>query len=280
MTDDLRPIPWPGGARCAVMLSFDVDGPAVWIDDDPRSWERPRTYSLGTYGPLRGVPRLLDLLDEKQVPATFFTPGWVAENWSAPVRQIVAAGHELGHHGYLHETYYTKPLEHMEAMIARSQDVFVSLGADAAVGFRAPSGDFREGSHRLLQRLGFTYSSAMRGDDRPYRWLIDGEVSDLIEIPAQWELDDFPAFAYNDTPATPEGHDRIAPLADVLDNWRWEFDGYHREGLCYVLMMHPQLMGRPARVELLGRLIDHMRAAGDVWFATGAEIAAWWKENR
>lgn len=275
---DERP-EWPDGARCAVVLSFDVDGPAVWIDDDPLAWSRPRTFSLGTYGPLRALPRILDLLDEKQIPGTFFTPGWVAEHWPAQTRQVVAGGHELGHHGYLHEMYIRNSLEEMGGLIERSQEAFAGIGAEPAIGFRGPSGDFPEGSHELLLELGFRYSSAMRGDDRPYRWVINGAVSDLIEIPAQWELDDFPAFAFNDVPATPEGHDRIAGLGDVYDNWRREFDGYYREGLCFTVMMHPQLMGRPSRVELLSELIDHIRQHDDVWFATGADVAVWWKER-
>ncbi|MEU9885665.1 polysaccharide deacetylase [Sphaerisporangium sp. NPDC051011] len=261
------------------MLSFDVDGPAVWIDDDEEAWSRPRTFSLGTYGPLRGLPRTLDLLDEYQVPSTFFVPGWVCENWSSQVKQIVDAGHELGHHGYLHELYIRRTLDEMREIIARSQEAFAAVGGRPAVGFRGPSGDFPDGSHAMLVDLGFSYSSSMRGDDRPYRWVIDGVTTDLVEIPAQWELDDFPAFGYNDRPVVPEGGDRIASLGDVLDNWKREFDGYYRDGLCYTVMMHPQLMGKPSRIELIRELIEHIRAHDDVWFATGEQIADWWTRS-
>ncbi len=272
-------IRWPNGARCAVLISFDVDGPAVWIEGDPEAWNRPRTFSLGTYGPLRGVPRVLDLLDEVQVPASFYVPGWVAENWPAQFGEIGRSGHEIGHHGYLHEVYAHRSLDEFESIVTRAQEAFVAGGAAPAVGFRSPGGDFKDGNHRILERLGFEYSSSMRGDDRPYRWVVDGRTTDLIEICAHWELDDFPYWGFNDEPADPSSQDRIAGLDWVYDNWRREFDGYYAEGLCFTLMMHPQVIGKPGRVALLRRLIRYMQQHEGVWFATAEQIADWWREN-
>lgn len=270
---------WPNGARCAVMLTFDVDGPTNWINRDPRVWDWPKTFSLGAYGPWRGLPRILDLLETYGLPATFFVPGWVAENWPDRFRAIVDAGHEVGHHGYLHELYYEMDLDQQRAVIERSQEVFERLAGKPAAGFRTPSGDFRRESPPLLRELGFSYSSSMRGDDRPYRWEIDGERSDLIEIPAKWELDDFPQFGFNFFPPMPKGQDRIASTETTWDIWRREFDGYYRFGLCYVLMMHPQVIGKPGRLRLLERVLRHVRSHPDVWVCTGSELADWWRET-
>ncbi|MFS7871847.1 polysaccharide deacetylase [Streptomyces asiaticus] len=272
---------WPGRARCAVLLSFDVDGPALLanLGHAPDIWRSPRLFSLGAYGPHRGTPRILDLLEDFRIPATFFVPGWTAESWPDLLRTIADRGHELGHHGYLHELYYSRTIAEQRALIERSQEIFQRVAGTTAVGFRTPSGDFSADSPQLLCDLGFSYSSSMRGDDRPYRWRIDGRDTDLIEIPAQWELDDFPQFAYNDVPAEPRGQDRIAGTELTLDNWRREFDGYYRYGLCYVVMMHPEVMGKPSRVLLLRRLIEHIRSHDDVWFATGSQIAQWWRTH-
>jgi peptidoglycan/xylan/chitin deacetylase (PgdA/CDA1 family) len=261
------------------MISFDVDGPAVWIDADPATWHRPATFSLGAYGLTRAVPRLLDVLDEFDVKATFFVPGWIAEAWPDRFRSIVARGHEMGHHGYLHELYYSLPIPEQRELIERSQGVFERVAGCRARGFRGPSGDIREGTPELLLELGFSYSSSMRGDDRPYRWEVGGQPSELIEIPAHWELDDFPQLGYHDNPADPIGLDRIAGLDWTLDNWLREFDGYYRYGLCYPLMLHPQVIGKPGRVEILRTLLERIRARGDVWVATGAEIADWWRST-
>lgn len=270
---------WPDGARCAVMLSFDVDGPTNWINRDPGVWNWPKTFSLGAYGPWRGLPRILDLLEERGVKATFFVPGWVAEQWPDRFAAIVEAGHEVGHHGYLHELYFDKSLDEQRRLIERSQAVFQRLVGRPAVGFRTPSGDFRRESPPLLRDMGFSYSSSMRGDDRPYRWEIDGQPSDLVEIPAHWELDDFPQFGFNFFPPMPKGQDRIASHDATFDIWRREFDGYYRFGLCYVIMFHPQVIGKPGRMKLLARLIDHIQSRPGVWFATGAEIADWWRRS-
>jgi len=271
---------WPNGGRCAVMLSFDIDGPTLWVDRATGRYADVRGFGQGGYGPWRGVPRILDLLDELGVPSTFFVPGKTIEQWPGVARDIVSAGHEIGHHGWWHETYFDHSLNEQEKIITRSQELLESVTGRRAVGFRSPSGDIAEGTPALLERLGFAYSSSMRGDDRPYRWHMDGRDTDLIEIPAHWELDDYHQFAYHDDPPVPTSRDRISPTAETFDNWRWEFDAYHRFGLCYVLMMHPQAIGTPTRMRALAELIRYIQSRPGVWFAQGHQIAAWWRADR
>jgi peptidoglycan/xylan/chitin deacetylase (PgdA/CDA1 family) len=260
------------------MLAFELDGPTSWTAKDPRVWDWPKTFSLGAYGPWRGLPRVLELLDELELPATFFVPGWVAEQWPDGFREIGDRGHELAHHGYLHEPYTGEAWDEHREEIERSQEIFERLGGARAVGFRPPSGDPHPDHRRLLRELGFSYTSALCADDRPYRLPIDGTPSDLIEIPLHWELDDMPQFAFNFFPAVPIGQDRVASPATTLDIWRREFEGYHRYGLCYVLTLHPELIGKPGRVRMLETLLREMKAKSDVWFARGDAIADWWRQ--
>ncbi|MGW7756925.1 polysaccharide deacetylase family protein [Streptomyces violaceusniger] len=271
---------WPDGARCAVMLSFDVDGPTLWLDDRATGrCDDARAFSIGAYGPWRGTPRLLDLLEDRGLPATFFVPGKIVEQWPALVKDIAASGHEIGHHGWPHETFFDHPRAAQRDIIERGQDQLERTAGVRAVGFRSPGGDIAADTPSLLEELGFSYSSSMRGDDRPYRWEIDGRSTDLIEIPAHWELDDYQQFVYNESPPEPPGLDRIAGTLATSDNWRREFDGYHRWGLCYVLMLHPQVIGKPHRVRALERLLDHIGRTGDVWFATGTQVAEHWRRT-
>jgi peptidoglycan-N-acetylglucosamine deacetylase len=97
------PITWPRGVRSAACLTFDLDAETAWISRDPANLGRLSVMSQGAYGPKVGVPLILDFLDRNQLTTTFFVPGWTAERWADVVAEIHRRGHEIGHHGYLHE---------------------------------------------------------------------------------------------------------------------------------------------------------------------------------
>ena len=165
-------------------------------------------------------------------------------------------------------------------VIQRAQGVFQRLIGKKAVGYVATSSDFQMDAPQIWhETFGFKYSSSMHGDDRPYRMVFNGQESDFIEIPARWELDDYPFFVYSFNPPQPRGQSRIASYRGVLSNWKHEFDGYYGEGGCMTFMLHPQIIGIPGRTYLLEELLDYMLDKGDVWFATGEEIADWWLAN-
>ena len=109
--------------------------------------------------------------------------------------------------------------------------------------------------------------------------MIDGKETDFIEMAPKWDLDDFVQFGYNLYPAEPSGQDRIAGIEQVYENFSQEFDGYYKEGLCFVIQCHPQIIGSPGRLRMYERLICHMKEKKDVWFATGSQIADWWRAN-
>ncbi|MFD8382338.1 polysaccharide deacetylase [Streptomyces sp. NPDC059679] len=267
---------WPAGHQSAVALAFDLDGPTGDAMLNGSIWRKPSYFALGAYGPYRALPRILDLLDEAGVPATFFTPAWVVETWPEACRAVVERGHEMAHHGYQHERYWDLEPEQQAEVISRSQQIFREVLGAPAVGFRTPSGDWHPETPRLLVEAGFAYSSSMRGDDRPYLHEIDGRATSLVEIPARWDLDDYASLAYTRNPDYPAGQDRIASYELTLDNWIREFDGHHAEGLCMTTLFHPKVSGKPGRLLLLERLLGHMRSSGDVWFATCGEVAEWW----
>ncbi|MBY0277423.1 polysaccharide deacetylase [Candidatus Binatia bacterium] len=262
---------WPGGADCAVMLGFDVDGETTALSEDRKLVDHLSTMSQCTYGPTVGVPRLLGLLGHVDVPATFYVPGWVAEHHPRMVQAIADGGHEIGVHGWLHERLPTLGKKREREILLKSADTLERLSRTRPVGYRAPWFEINPRTPGLLRRAGFLYDSSLMGDDVPY--LLDGG---LVEIPAQWMLEDWEQFAFNADPhwgVIPENCDK------VYDLWWQEFAAMHDYGCCFVLTMHPWLMGRPSRVKLLERLIRDMRASGNVWFARGHEIARWVTDN-
>lgn len=270
-----RPV-WPDGKRACVMLAFDLDGPTGGAMLDGSIWRNPEYFTLGAYGPWRALPRLLDLLDDAGLPATFFTPTWVVEHWPAQCRAIVERGHEVAHHGHRHESFWAIDSERQRAVLAHSASVFHRVLGIRAVGFRTPSGDWRAETPALLAEAGIRYSSSMRGDDRPYLVPVAGRAEPLVEIPARWDFDDYASLAYHRGPDFPAGHDRIASYAHTLDNWKSEFDGHWREGLCLTTLLHPKVSGKPGRLAILEALFAHMRGREGVWFARGSEVADWW----
>lgn len=262
---------WPGGAKVAVMLCFDVDGETTALEHDPALAKRLTTMSQCEYGPTVGVPRLLGLLDHCQVPATFFIPGYIAEHHPEMTRAVQTAGHEIGLHGYLHERLITLNETQEEAILQKSFTILEDLTGTRPVGYRAPWFELNPWTPAVLQRNGVFYVASAMGDDVPYR-----HANGLIEIPGQWMLEDWEQFAFNADPAwgsIPENCDK------VFDLWWKEFEAMYDFGCCFVLTLHPWLSGRPSRVRLLERLINAMKAKPGVWFARGAEIARWYDQT-
>ncbi|EGD04082.1 polysaccharide deacetylase [Burkholderia pseudomultivorans] len=274
--------PWPRGARCAVAITVDFNDVHGIQTREPRIVGREKSLSVWRYGATRGVDRLLDAFEAFGVPASWFVPGVVAETHTPVVRAIAAAGHELGVSGYRCEDFDTLPLAaQVEACRAGRAALANALGC-AVEGFRSFTGNWADGFADFLVAEGFTWSSSWRGDDLPYvhpRGDGDGGADRvcLVELPLHYELEDEPYFEFNLSPPVPTGQPRIAAYRDVLDNWRCDVDGFRRFGLCCVMRLHPEIIGTAGRIDLLRELLAHLRDTGDVWFATGREIARWWR---
>lgn len=262
-TDVVR-FQWPEGKQCAVALTFDVDGETIPLVRDPQhGHERLTLISSSAYGPAVGVPRILNVLDSVGIRGSFFIPGFTAELHPAMVERIVAEGHEIGHHGYLHERPDTLSDAEEESVLLRGIDVLERLTGRRPVGYRSPAWELKPSSPALLKRHGFRYDSSLMGNDIPY--LVSTADGDLLELPIQWILDDFPHFSMD--------HGGISSPEKVFEVWSTEFAGYHRFNGCYVLTMHPFVSGRPSRILLLERTIEYINQFDGVWWATLEEIA-------
>lgn len=262
---------WPQKNRCAAMLCFDVDGETTALGEDMNLARRRTLMSQCEYGPRVGVPRILELLKHLNVPATFFVPGYIAEQHPRMLAAIVEGGHEIGLHGYLHEmlAYLDEAAE--EALLVRTLELFQRMTGRRPVGFRAPWFETNPWTATLLHRHGLIYGASEMGDDVPY-----SHPNGLIEIPGQWMLEDWEQFAFNADPAwgfVPEN------CAKVFDLWWREFEAMHAFGCCFVLTLHPWLSGRPSRIQLLEDLVSQMQLKGRVWFARGEEIASYVRDN-
>ena len=272
-------------AAATVCLSFDFDAISLWVG--PYAARSPSVISRGEFGAV-GVRRILALLEREAIPATFFVPGHTAETYPDLVRAIVATGHEIGHHGYLHENPLA--LETREAerdVLLRGLDALDTVAGVRPVGYRSPAWDNSPFTVELLLEEEFRYESSLMGDDFSPGWCrvgdrhqpdgpyLFGDPVDLVEMPVSWILDDFPHFEYVSLRPGGLRLPGLSAASKVEEIWRDEFTYMRREvpGGTMTLTMHPQTIGRGHRMLMLERLIALYRSHHGVRFATLADAA-------
>lgn len=264
---------WPNGVKCAAVLSFDLDAETAWIFRDPENARRPVVISGGRFGPKCGVPGIIEVLSEFDLPASFFIPSVSAERYPDAVEQILKAGYEVGAHGHMHERVDTLPPDQEEEILAKSMGILEKATGRKPLGYRSPSWEFSPVTLSLLEQYGFLYSSNMMDDYFPYMHPRQGPGQPLVELPVSWLLDDAPFFQWG----LGRDYRPIQPASNVLEIWQEEFAGIYRRGGLFMLTMHPQVIGRVSRLEMLRSLIRYMQGFSRVWFATGEAVARHWK---
>ncbi len=261
---------WKDGAQCAVMLTFDVDAETLWISGNMENLGRTGMLSQGTYGANVAVPLILEMLKRRGIRATFFVPGWTAETHRDVLTSVHEQGHELGHHGWIHEHPSNLSREEEEIVLQRGITSLRTITDSDPIGYRSPAWEFSANSIELLNEYGFRYSSNLMSHFIP--WVHPG--TDIVELPVQWIIDDAPYFLYR---AVAGG--RAPQTAEhVYQAWSEEFLGIYRYGGLFNLTMHPQIIGRPGRLLMLERFLDYVSSFPNLWFATGEEVAEYWLE--
>ena len=257
--------------RHIVCLSFDFDAVSGWI---ARGLTTAGPLSRGEFGPRVGAPRILALLGRHAINATWFVPGHTLQSYPAICEQVIAGGHEIGHHGWSHRSPAGLSPEEEEAELDRADAVIRRMTGQSARGYRSPGWDLSARSVSLLLQRGFTYDSSLMADDyRPYRLrhgdtvsidqpLVRGAESALLEMPISWSLDDFPHFEFVRTPQSVQQGNRNAGA--VLGNWIDDFMYMKRNYDWGVLTytFHPYVIGRGHRMMLLEQLIERLLAVG------------------
>ncbi|WP_284975009.1 polysaccharide deacetylase [Arthrobacter sp. efr-133-TYG-104] len=269
--DSLHPVVWPEGFKAAASFTFDVDAESCTIAHDPASTRRMSLMSHQSYGPKIAVPRLLQILDRQDIKGTFFVPGFTADSYPDVVRRIADAGHEIAHHGYLHE-----PMQGIDAAteanyLDRGLEALARVAGVRPVGYRAPWWELNWQSPALLADRGFLYDSSLLDGDAPYRMTVaEDDSRDIVEIPVDWALDDWEQYAFY--PGV-SGSGVIESPAKALEMWTLEAQAHHAQGSCFVLTNHPFISGRPSRAVALEQLIERVKDLEGMWVTTLAAIA-------
>lgn len=258
---------WPQGKKCAVAIGWHVDGEAGPIAGDVRNARHVAALSEGAYGVLTALPRILEMHQALEIPATFFIPGYVAELHPEAVAQVVEAGYEVAHHGYLHENVFLLDDEAEKEVFKRGTEILKNLTGQEPLGWSAPGWGVKQHTLELLTEMGMIYDCSLMDYDIPY--IIKTKAGDLVELPISLILDDWEIFGGS---LFPNGGGVNAPAESAYQIWKEEFDGIRRFGGLFNTTFHPNLM-RPGRINMLYRLLSYMKSFDDVWWATCTEIA-------
>jgi peptidoglycan-N-acetylglucosamine deacetylase len=258
---------WPEGKRVAVSVTFDVDAESGFLGDSPDYARRLSTLSEGRFGVTRGMPRILALLAEHEIAATFFVPGHTVEGHPEIVEAILEGGHEIGHHGYIHLRTDKVSADDQREEIERGFAALAAAGAPRPVGYRSPAWELTPETFALLLEHDFAYDSSCMGDDRPYLETYEGRH--ILEIPVHWSLDDWPRFGWSI-----DLGGNVASPHELESSWLAEYRSARAEERHVVFTMHPEVIGRAHRFTHLESLVEEIASDGEVWFARLDEVAS------
>ncbi|MBW1212336.1 polysaccharide deacetylase family protein [Pantoea allii] len=274
-------------------FGVDVDAVAGWLGSYGGE-DSPDDISRGLFAGEVGAPRLLKMFAEHQLRTTWFIPGHSIETFPEQMKAVVDAGHEIGVHGYSHENPIAMTPAQEEAVLDRSIELVTQLAGKRPTGYVAPWWEFSNVTNELLLKKGIKYDhSLMHNDFHPYyvrvgdswtkidysqhpdSWmkpLARGEETDLVEIPANWYLDDLPPMMF--IKKSPNSHGFVNPR-HLEEIWRDQFDWVYRENdyAVFTMTIHPDVSGRPQVLLMLERLIKYIQSHQGVRFVTFDEIA-------
>lgn len=271
-----NPIPWPNGAKCAAAITFDIDADSlIHISRPADGHNRLYPISMGRYGPLVAVPRILATYRRLGLKQSFFIPGWCLETYSKTVEAILTDGHEIGHHGFLHEDpTVISDAEHVY-WFDKALAIHERICGRKPRGYRAPVYNMTQGVIDHLIGHDFVYDSSLMGDDHPY--VLQTGSGSLLEVPVHWGTDDWPPFAhYSEIDYMMAVRAPSKGLAAFFE----EFEAQYEAGGLWVGIWHPFLTGRLARWRQVETWLEGILARGDVWFATLEDIAGHVKSCR
>ena len=276
-----------------VSIGVDVDAVAGWLGSYGGE-DSPDDISRGLFAGEVGTPRLLDLFDKEGLTTSWFISGHSVETFPKQMQMVADAGHEIGIHGYSHENPIAMTYEQEQAVLDKSFALISELSGKAPTGYVAPWWEFSPVTNELLLEKGIKYDhSLMHNDFTPYyvrvgdswtkidysqhpdTWmkpLVRGQETDLIEIPANWYLDDLPPMMF--IKKSPNSHGFVNPR-HLEQMWQDQFDWVYREMdyAVFPITIHPDVSGRPQVLLMLERLIKHFKAHEGVKFVTMNQIA-------
>ena len=275
-------------------IGIDVDAVAGWLGSYGGE-DSPCDITRGLFSGEIGSPRLLNLFDREGIQTTWFIPGHSIETFPKQMQMVADAGHEIGLHGYSHENPVAMTPTQEEAVLVKSMGLVEKLAGTPPLGYVAPWWELSAATVGLLLKNGIIYDhSRMDNDFHPFyarvgdswtkidyskkaeEWmkpLVRGEETDLVEIGANWYVDDLPPMMF--IKKSPNSHGFVNPH-DLEQIWTDQFDWVYREYdyAVFPITIHPDFSGRPQVLLMLERVIAHINQHDGVRWMPFKDIAA------
>ncbi len=275
---------WPKGARLAVSIVVNVEeGSELSIADGDRGPEpvdelgvtlkkAMRNYgneSNYQYGIKAGAPRIMKLLEDRGLPATFTAAALSLERAPGLAQQIAAGPHEVCSHGWRWVHQF-----HMDEKAEREFIRKAATSIERTTGVKPQGWLSRylltENTRRLLIEEGFTYHMDDYSDDQPFWDTVDGQP--ILILPYAIDSNDMKFW--------------VSPSYMPADWYQYacdSFDWLYREGADQPRMMslgvHLRIIGRPGRIGYFEKFLDYVMKHDDVWVTTRLNIAKHWAEQ-
>jgi peptidoglycan/xylan/chitin deacetylase (PgdA/CDA1 family) len=275
------------------VFGVDVDAVGGWLgsyggEDSPSDIQR------GMFSGEVGTPRLLELFRRHELRTTWFIPGHSIETFPDQTKMIVDAGHEVGAHGYSHENPVAMTPKQEEDVLVKSIELIEKVAGRKPRGYVAPWWEMSAVTAELLLKYGFTYDHSQGYNDfvpfyarvgdtwtkidyskQASEWmkpLVRGKEIDLVEVAANWYVDDLPPMMF--IKGSPNSHGFVNPR-DIEELWRDEFDWVYEEldYAVFAFTIHPDVSGRPQVLKMLDRLIRYINEHDGISWTTMEEAA-------
>lgn len=267
-TCEIEGFEWPNGKTCGVTIAWHLDGEAGPVGWDRRAARHVAAVSEASYSVTTALPRILELHRELSIPGTFFVPAHVVERHPAAIEAILADGHEIAHHGYMHENLFPMDSTEQREIFEHAISILQKATGRSPCGWSAPGWGVNAETLEVILDLGMLYDASLMERDRPYLLGLPG--GELLELPISMILDDWALFGASLYPA---GSAATATAEEARSIWQEEFDGMRHFGAYFNSTFHPNLLGRPGRILMMKSLLTYMRSFDDVWWGTCETLA-------
>ncbi|WWD18796.1 hypothetical protein CI109_103251 [Kwoniella shandongensis] len=288
------------GGRKLLSFGIDVDAVSGWLGSYGGE-DSPGDISRGMFAGEVGTPRLLKLFKKYNMKTTWFIPGHSLDTFPEEMAAVRDDGHEIGLHGYSHENPTAMSIDQQKDILEHTFKQLTEFCGKPPVGSVAPWWEVsKEGTKMLLDhgilydhsfqhhdalpyylRVGDTWKN-INYDEKPKTWmepLKRGETTGLVQIPANWDLDDLPPMMF--IKSAPNSQGFVSPQV-IEQKWKDHFEYCYREypdGFVMPITIHPDVSGRPHVLMMLERFIEWVNKHEGVEWVPMKDIAEQFRKS-